>query len=196
MSGAPIERYDGIILAGGSSRRMGSDKLSETVGGTTLFARAVCALSAADTVVVVGPRRDVDRSVVWALEEPAGSGPAMAIKAGIAALPDSTAAHIILLAGDIPFAEDVVASLLNPVTMDRPAAVVDEDHQIQFLMSAWSRPLLEARCAAVAPADRVSSLFDGLAVTPVTLATKILDCDTPEDLAAARLEALQRGPSR
>ncbi len=193
MTAGQFGRYDAIILAGGTSRRMGRDKLAEPVGGATLFARAVDALSAAENIVAVGPHRNVDRPVVWALEDPPGSGPAMAIKAGVAALPDSTTTHVLLLAGDIPFAADAVGPLLEAVTADRPSAIVDESRHIQFLMSAWPRPLLEARCAAVAPADRVSSIFDGAAVTPVALAMNVIDCDTPEDLATARREAAKRG---
>src|SRR5690606_33828746 len=62
-----------ILLVGGRSRRMGggSKPLLE-VGGQTLFARAVHALTDAGCtpIIAAGPVLDEDAPVLWAREDP------------------------------------------------------------------------------------------------------------------------------
>lgn len=193
MNAISTEGYDGIILAGGTSLRMGHDKLAARIGDHTLLDRAIGALTAARNLVVVGPRRDTTVGVDWTSEEPPGSGPAMAIRAGFLALGDSGSRQVIILAGDLPFADEAITPLLAAVTATRPAAVMDTKGRVQYLMSAWNRPVLSERCSNVKTGDRVASLFTGLEVTPVALERRVFDCNTPEDLARARLEAQARG---
>ena len=54
------ERVSGIVLAGGASRRFGTDKLSATVDGRPMLERAVASVAAvsAEVIVVVAPGDD------------------------------------------------------------------------------------------------------------------------------------------
>src|SRR3954466_1211532 len=79
-------RWDAVVLAGGRARRMGSDdKLLLDVGGRSMLSRVLDAVAGAGRIVVVGPRRavDVEVELVWCREQPEGSGPAAALRAGL-----------------------------------------------------------------------------------------------------------------
>jgi len=105
----------GLLLTGGASRRMGSDKALLEVGGQRLADRAAAALAAvAEPVLEVGPGRSALRCV---REDPPGSGPLAAVAAGAAAL--RAGGHdgpVIVLAVDMPF---VTVELLR-LLADRP----------------------------------------------------------------------------
>jgi len=91
----------GLLLTGGASRRMGSDKALLEVDGQRLVDRAAAALGAvADPVVEVGPGWSGLPAV---REDPPGSGPLAAVATGAAAL--RAAGHggpAIVLAVDMP----------------------------------------------------------------------------------------------
>jgi molybdopterin-guanine dinucleotide biosynthesis protein A len=91
----------GLLLTGGASRRMGSDKALLEVGGRRLVDRAAEVLTAvADPVIEVGPGWSGLPAV---REDPPGSGPLAALSAGAAAL--RAAGHngaVLVLAVDMP----------------------------------------------------------------------------------------------
>lgn len=105
----------GIVLAGGRSRRFGSDKLAATVDGLPLVERAAAALSlVADEVVVVlppegGPRLPPGIRVVRDAE--AHGGPLVGLIAGLAA---ARAPVALVAGGDMPWlAPAVLAALVG-----------------------------------------------------------------------------------
>ena len=70
----------GILLTGGSSRRMGSDKADLIIGGMTLARRVGLTLEqVAFPVIEVGPGRS---GLSFVLEDPPGMGPLAAVVAG------------------------------------------------------------------------------------------------------------------
>ncbi|MEV4319925.1 NTP transferase domain-containing protein [Actinocrispum sp. NPDC049592] len=80
-------RFAAIIFAGGKATRLGGvDKVMLRVNGQTLLERSLDAVTGADPIVVVGPRRDIQAPVVWVREDPPGAGPLAALAAGLAAL--------------------------------------------------------------------------------------------------------------
>src|SRR6185295_14914494 len=91
----------GLLLTGGASRRMGTDKALIEVGGQRLVDRAAAVLGAvADPVVEVGPGWSGLPAV---REDPPGSGPLAALSAGATAL--RAAGHdgpVLVLAVDMP----------------------------------------------------------------------------------------------
>ncbi|MEU4233086.1 NTP transferase domain-containing protein [Nonomuraea sp. NPDC026600] len=104
--------YDAVILAGGQARRLGGlDKPGLSVGARAMIESVVLAASGARTVIVVGPERPLPGAVragglegrpriVFAREDPPGSGPVPALRAG---LREVTAPRVVLLAGDLPY---------------------------------------------------------------------------------------------
>ena len=138
--------YTVVVLAGGTSRRMGGgDKTAlELSAGRTVLGHLVSSLDKSVGVVVVGEARPLERSVTWAREEPPGGGPLAALAA---ALETVSAGHgsewLVLLAGDQPFAGDAVPDLLAGLGPEVDAVVgVDDEGRDQPLLSAY-------RCAAV-----------------------------------------------
>jgi molybdopterin-guanine dinucleotide biosynthesis protein A len=179
--------YDAIVLAGGQARRLaGLDKPALVVGGRTLLDRVVDAVGEAGRVVVVGPRRQVDRDVTWCREEPAGSGPVAAIAAG---LPHTSADVVLVLAADLPYVAAAIPSLLHALPRGDVALLADPDGRVNHLAAAWRRAALAAALTAVGDPNgaAVRSLLASVAVVPVPdEAGWGRDCDTWDDLAAAR----------
>lgn len=181
---------DVVVLAGGSGRRMGGvDKPSLYVGRLTLLDRVLLAVPDDARVVVVGPFRSVRRSVHWTREDPAGSGPVAALAAGLELVTSDT---VVLLAADLPhLTARTVEALAAAVTSDG-VVLVDEDGKDQYLCSAWSTEALRAADLSV---PRLRDVVAQLGVERITLPVAPgtprpwYDCDTPEDLEAARLTA-------
>ncbi|MFM7598287.1 MAG: molybdenum cofactor guanylyltransferase, partial [Actinomycetota bacterium] len=115
-----------IVIAGGESRRFGSDKLElrDARGRSLLDVTVEGAGRVADPVIVVGPERELSTDVTWVREMPAGGGPCAALIAGVAALPlDAT--HVVVLAGDAPRGADAVPALLTVIDDGAVATVLD-----------------------------------------------------------------------
>lgn len=100
-----------LVLAAGSSRRMGRPKLLLELGGVPLIRRAVEQAQAAgveDLVVVVGPHRgEIARALAGTrarlVDNPEhATGMASSLRVGLGALPPETEAVVVLL-GDQPF---------------------------------------------------------------------------------------------
>ena len=181
---------DAVVLAGGRSRRFGSDKVTARVGGRTLLDIAVDAVSTLREVVVVGPERDVPlrRPVVWAREEPEFGGPVAGLSAGLRALPDDSDA-VLLLAADLPRADELVARLLDAPLSSDAVVVTDQDGSAQWTASlVRCAPLREALGTLDDPdGTSLRHLFTGLGWDPVTApAGATWDVDTPDDLRSPR----------
>lgn len=102
----------GLLLTGGASRRMGTDKARLVLNGESLAARAARVLSTVcDPVVEVGPGVSGLPAVQ---EDPSGAGPLVALLAGVGAL--GRPRSVLLLACDMPFVEPPLLELLA----DRP----------------------------------------------------------------------------
>ena len=103
-----MRQVAGVLLTGGASRRMGTDKARIVVNGETLAARAARVLSAVcDPVIEVGPSVSGLPAVQ---EDPPGVGPLVALLAGVGALGNPR--RVLLLACDLPFVEAPLLRLL------------------------------------------------------------------------------------
>jgi molybdopterin-guanine dinucleotide biosynthesis protein A len=176
---------DAIVLAGGSARRLGNvDKPGLYIGDATILDRALDALPRCGRVVVVGPERPTARDVVWTREEPAGAGPVAAIAAGLDLV---TAPQVLVVAGDMPFLTSSVLSLLLRAMAADGALLVDDDGREQYLCSAWfSEELRSAVDGVTRVKDVVGRLAYSRVSVPAGLAAPWTDCDTPDELRAAR----------
>lgn len=197
--------HDGIVLAGGGSVRLGQDKTRIDVAGRAALDRVLAALSGADQVVVVGPRRPVHAPGVtlrWTREEPPGGGPAAGVAAAVALV---RRPRVVVLAGDLP--------LVTTATVDRLLAAVDEvcggsrdgpapdgavlidaDGRRQHLTVALSTARLRERAAERDwRGAAMWSLLDGLTLVEVpAIGPEALDLDEPEDVDVVR--QLDAGP--
>lgn len=186
----PADRYDAVVLAGGTGVRLGGiDKPGLQVGGMSLLDRALAAVADADRVVVVGPPRDLPESVVQVREEPAGSGPAAALGAGLRSVEADVLA---VLAADLPQVDAAVVAALRSAAVGHDGALlVDDDGRDQVLTGVYATAALRAAAAGQDLAGRPLRLLvaelDLVRVSAVDLGVEgWRDCDTPHDLAVAR----------
>jgi molybdopterin-guanine dinucleotide biosynthesis protein A len=180
-------RVAALVLAGGRSRRFGSDKLAAEVAGRPLLDAALdAALGAADAqVVVVGPvERDLPTRVLVTREEPAYAGPFAAVAAGLELV---DADVVLVLAGDLLDPAPAIPALLAALTREPhadAAVLVDSDGRRQPLLAAFRVTPLRGCIVGVDTTGRAASeLLDGLHV--VEVADDLgwsRDVDTPGDL--------------
>ncbi|MBB1157959.1 molybdenum cofactor guanylyltransferase [Amycolatopsis dendrobii] len=180
-------RFAGIVLAGGSARRLsGVDKPELRVGGMSLLGRAVEALAGADPVVVCGPPRPGYDGVVWTREEVPGAGPVAALAAGLRSIRD--AEFVVLLAADLPGIRcSTVDRLRSTVENTDGAVLVDAAGERQWLVSAWRTAALRQAMPERPEHASLRRTLGGLRISEVAAEPgESDDIDTPEDLEKHR----------
>ncbi|MEU9142530.1 NTP transferase domain-containing protein [Streptomyces sp. NPDC048349] len=207
--------YDAIVLAGGAAQRLGgADKPALSVGGRPLLDRVLDACADAAATIVVGGRRPTARPVRWTREDPPGGGPVAALDAG---LRQTTAELVLVLSADLPFLDrETVRALLTatgahagghqPGTGPRPgsghegALLRDPDGRDQPLIAAYRGEPLRRELALLAtehgslaglPLRALTAELDLTRVAAPPFAS--FDCDTWDDLAAARARIREHG---
>ena len=177
-------QFDAIVLAGGAARRLGgADKPMLDVDGAPMLVHVLDAVAMAGTRVVVGPRRSIDRAVIWCQETPPGGGPVAGLAA---AVPLTTASTVVVLAADLPRIGPAIDRLLEALQGD--AAMLSAGGRRNHLAAAWRRPALVAALGRVGGPRGVSMrvLAAGATVAEVADAGWGDDCDTWSDLARHR----------
>ncbi|GAA5609943.1 molybdenum cofactor guanylyltransferase [Streptomyces platensis] len=205
--------HDLVVLAGGAARRLGgADKPALPVGGRPLLDRVLAACPDAATTVVVGPPRPTNRAVVHALEDPPGGGPLAALDAG---LRHTTAPTVLVLSADLPFlTAATVRGLLAAATYMPGAAgpggsAAPRDGAMLRDASGRDQPLVAAYRAeplrrALTRIRATHGSLDGLPLrallaelvlerVPDPTVTASFDCDTWEDISAARARIREHG---
>jgi molybdopterin-guanine dinucleotide biosynthesis protein A len=186
-----------VVLAGGTSRRFGRDKLAEPLGAEapTLLDAALTALPVGLEVLVVGPARPTLRRVRFLREDPPGGGPAAALVAGLRCALAEGAGTIAVLPADAPRAGAAAVQLLDRLAsrLGVTAVVgVDADGREQPLQLALSASAARQLVAAAPDGGQGASaraLLRSLEppAEPVALRPDVLyDIDTPGQLAAWR----------
>jgi molybdopterin-guanine dinucleotide biosynthesis protein A len=111
MTGRPVPGVAGLVLTGGSSRRMGRDKATLALGGQTLAERVAALLSqVAAPALEVGPGRTGLRLVP---EDRPGAGPFTALIAGWRAV--TAQGHrgpVVVVACDLPRVSEPLLRLI------------------------------------------------------------------------------------
>lgn len=186
----------GLLLAGGRSRRFGSDKAVVEVGGTTLIDRAVaCLRDACDGPVLVASGDGTSRPGVGdgqVADLVAGAGPLSAIGAGLAALGEVVPRVAVLAVDHVAPSADLLRLLAaQPGTWS--CAVTEVGGRLQPLHAVWSTHVAGELDAAVAEGQRsvltwLSGREDVVVVDEVALRVAGIppevtaDADTPGDL--------------
>lgn len=184
----------GMVLTGGSSRRMGTDKATLDVGGVPLARRAAEALFAATSLAVeVGPGTTGLPSVT---EVPPGSGPLAAVVAGWTELVRRTGEKepAVVLACDLPAVTPGLVAWLAGRPGDASVVPV-VDGVPQPLCARWAVADLERAGAQLAAGERsLQRVFGpGTEFVPEDDVARAVgarltqDVDTPEDLARLAL---------
>ncbi|THA34998.1 NTP transferase domain-containing protein [Streptomyces sp. A1547] len=191
--------YDAIVLAGGAARRLGgADKPALHVGGRALLDRVLDACTDAGTTVVVGGRRPTSRPVCWTREDPPGAGPVAALDAG---LRQTTAELVLVLSADLPFLDRATVRALLDSAGGDGALLRDPTGRDQPLVAAYRAEPLRREIALLAtehgglsglPLRALTAELDLAKVTD-TAPLASFDCDTWDDLAAARARIREHG---
>lgn len=195
-----------IILAGGRSSRMGSDKAAIVFDGETLLQRTVSAAAeVASEIVLVGAPGQVFTAVTAACpvatveDAIAGEGPLFGMATGLSA---ATGARCLVLGVDMPFLQPALLRLL--VERLRAAGIESgarwvvpiAERRPQPLCSAIARDALAVLRAHLDAGDRAPmAVAAGLGLVRIEEAAwraadpdglSFVDVDTPEALEAAR----------
>jgi molybdopterin-guanine dinucleotide biosynthesis protein A len=191
-------RFAAIVLVGGKARRFAGCAKSElVVGDKTILERMLAATEDAAARVVVGTRpadaAPLPEGVLQVLEDPPGSGPARAVQAGLASLPDEIQ-RVAILGGDLPFlCSEALRLLSERARAAGPkggAVFCDHAGRRQWLCGLWPVGPVRQNAAGIEPGEPARHLFTGIDVETVTWETPSpppwFDCDTPEDLEQAR----------
>jgi len=193
--------YDAIVLAGGAAKRLGgADKPGVRIGGRSLLDRVLAACAGAGVTVVVGGRRPTARPVDWVREVPVGGGPLAALDAGVR---HTAAESVLVLSADLPFlGETTVTSLLDAAGAGthEGALCTDPDGRDQPLVAVYRAEPLRRELALLATEHgRLAGLPLRLLTAELNLARveagslASFDCDTWEDIAAARARIREHG---
>jgi len=178
----------GVVVAGGSSKRFGRNKLVELVNGSELRHHAIsAAASSCETLIVVGFELESTYPNVTVIrEDPPGSGPFAAVAAGVAALQPEPHDVIVALAGDLVSPGEAIPLLIDALeTSSADAAVIlDAHHRRQPLLACYRASALLTLFASTDPVNRPAmQLLDGLHVVEVPDGGGwSRDIDTPADL--------------
>lgn len=204
-----------IVLAGGRSRRMGSDKASLELAGLTLLERVVRGVARfAEPVVVVARQGQalpaLPASVTIARDPVEDLGPLAGLAAGLAAL-GARSDWAYVTATDMPFPSEAVASRLFAIALERGAiaAMPTREGRAQPLASVLRVETLTRIEARLARGERrLSSIVEALDARLVDAAELLADravanedpeldalrdLDTVEDLAWARRRVARAG---
>ncbi|MGY0485571.1 DUF6457 domain-containing protein [Streptomyces sp. WG-D5] len=202
-----MNAYDAIVLAGGAARRLGgADKPGVRVGGRALLDRVLHACAGARATVVVAEPRDTARPVVWAREEPPGGGPLAALEAGVRGLGTArgtVAESVLVLSADLPFlGEPTVRRLLDALDGDGAAdgaLLTDGDGRDQPLVAVYRYAALRRVLGELTTEHGsltglpLRLLTRNLGLTRITDPVASFDCDTWDDIAAARSRIREHG---
>jgi molybdopterin-guanine dinucleotide biosynthesis protein A len=174
----------GVLLTGGASRRMGTDKATIELDGETLAARAARVLTAVCAPVVeVGPGHTPLTTV---REEPRGRGPLAALVAGA----DALGAHtVLLLACDMPYVEAPLLELLASWPGARTVVPVARGRRQYTCARYGPDALARARAVLASGGSSLRAVCEGAEELPeaawrsVAGPDAFTDLDTPEDRA-------------
>jgi len=187
-----MNRPAGLVLTGGTSRRLGVDKASLVLDGETLAARAARLVSArCVSVIEVGPGVT---DLLAVREDPVGSGPLAALLAGVRSLaagddPES----VVVLACDLPWVEPALDAV---IAAPAAAVVVAVDHtgRRQYACARYGAVALERAMALHADGERslrsILESFGALDIVEVGgFAPEVLaDIDHPDDARRAGID--------
>jgi molybdopterin-guanine dinucleotide biosynthesis protein A len=134
----------GIVLAGGASRRMGTDKRLVLVDGEPMLRRVATAVAsvADELLVVVAPNRPIPPFLLESLDARVvtdgrpDAGPLAGMEAGLL---EAAADRVLVVAGDLPWVEpELLRSLVGGLT-GADAAMAEGRRGPEPLLAAYRR---------------------------------------------------------
>ncbi len=194
-----VEATSAIILAGGSSSRMGRDKASLPFGAETMLERVVRLVRGeVDRVIVAGRAgQAVPGGVTLVVDDEDGLGPLPAL---VRALEEVDTPLTLVLACDMPLVEPAVIRKLLTLTDGVDAVVPSIDgHMMTTCAVLRTGPATEAAARSIASGERSLHAFFRRLESRVVADTQFRDvdpglrsfvaCNTPADYRRALILA-------
>lgn len=183
----------GILLAGGRSTRMGTDKLALERQGTSLARSGLDALlGVCERVAVASPPRPelAGQGVDFVLEDPPFGGPASGISAALRALASyGDEVGVYVLAGDLTEPSAVVEALRSAPLGPDGVVLIDPEGWPQYLAGRYRLGSLRRALNGDARNRSVRSMLRALNLALVPVGGQITaDIDTPEQARGAGFE--------
>lgn len=143
----------GLVLAGGQSRRMGTDKAQLRLAGERLVDRALRRLAERcdQLIVASGDGRRLDVDVPQVADEAGVEGPLAGLIAGLAASPSEDVA---VVAVDAPHLDVDVLDLCRRLRGGAPVSAPVVDGVPQPLHAVWARAALDELRTAASAGER------------------------------------------
>jgi molybdopterin-guanine dinucleotide biosynthesis protein A len=192
-----VPAWTAVVLTGGRSSRLGTDKAAVRVGGQPLLHRVVTSIPHGVPVIICGPPPDPEPPGRHTLtrEDPQGGGPVAGLAA---ALPLVRTPVLVLLATDLPLLGDLPERLAQ--RLGSADALLAQDHggREQPLLAAYRTAALRRVLGAIgAPAGvsmwrLIAGLNRATLPVPATTVDPTMDVDTAQDLARARGAAMMQ----
>lgn len=179
---------DVVLLGGGASHRMGSDKASLPVAGRRLIDHVLDDLAVQNVgrVVVVAPDRlEVPDWVLQTMEYPPGGGPVPGLFAGIEALGLDDADAVVVLTCDAPRAARLIGGLAGSLSGETDGVVAHSAGRVQYLLAVYRVGALRRALAGFDGAQGLPMrrLVAGLDLTEVVVDERLaVDLDDPDDV--------------
>lgn len=187
------KQFAGLVLAGGRSQRMGSDKAKLRIGGLTFLDRARQTLAACSGRCLVSGRDGV-------VDPVSGFGPAAGIIAGLRSLENETA--LLVLACDLPLMTSDMLKRLGELNHAQGIAVhAFYDARTEKLEMAaalyWREALPFFEQALKEDRRKLREIVPAQKIRRIPYqandAWQFLNCNTPADLRKARRLAKRSG---
>jgi molybdopterin-guanine dinucleotide biosynthesis protein A len=184
-----------IVLAGGRSRRFGSDKLAVEIDGMTVLDRAIVAVSALATEVLLVGEATTGQPIRRIVDPEPFGGPLQAVSGALDAVGTDVA---LVVAGDMPsLVPDVLKLLVDVLAATTAHAVILADprdplRRQPLPLAVQVEPARTAAATALESGDRsLVRLLDRLHLVAVPVdqwqpldpeARTLVDIDVPDDI--------------
>ena len=187
-----------IILAGGTSRRIGKSKARLVIGGVSMLERVARAVGAVcDETIVAGRLESAEAwpqlDAKWVDDPPDIAGPVAGLIAGLRVASNDTC---LVVACDMPFLNPELLEHLLETSVSHDAAVPRINSRAQSLHAAFSRSChRRLKALVVSGSPSMQSILERLDVHWVDEATcrsidprglSWFNVNTPDDLERAR----------
>jgi molybdopterin-guanine dinucleotide biosynthesis protein A len=195
VTAKPYTDVTGVILAGGRSRRMGQDKATLEVAGTTLFARTLAMLRGLfPCVLIAGDRPDLARAEVPCVPDIYPGSALGGIHGGLAA---ATTPWIFVAPCDLAYPDPELARFILGHRDGYDVVVPRTPGGFEPVFALYHRNCLPAMEAMLARGDyRIYDFYEQMQVRylaaeelPPGWERSLLNLNTPEDLRRMDKEA-------
>lgn len=187
--GTPVPDVTGVILAGGESSRMGSDKALLTIGGVSFLAQIREVLSGVTAEVVISAREEglypgIGSRVI--ADRFPDCGPLAGIHAALSSIPTTRA---LVVSCDLPLVPAEACRRLLAANVAGDVVIARSDSRLQPLLGLYDKKIVPGleRCLR----EGRYSVLDFLNEVYVTVvdfgaAPWLLNVNTPKDYALIR----------